>query len=136
MVEANSRLVISQIAEAHRADGRHVSPIAVNTKTLAEVAHEHVRRPVHFLKIDVEGNELKVIRGADFSSFRPWILLIEASPERYSWNRRVGLSARAETLDSVLGEAGYHFVYFDGLNRFYVADERMRELEPAFFDAS
>ncbi|WP_102227153.1 FkbM family methyltransferase [Acidimangrovimonas sediminis] len=86
--------------------------------TLAEICAEHVPegQPIHFLKIDVEGLEEKVIRGADWTRWRPWIVVAEAtipmSPEQnYSgW-------------DPLILDAGYDFVWFDGLNRYYVARE-------------
>jgi FkbM family methyltransferase len=89
----------------------------VPTETLAAVCREHVRGDIHFLKIDVEGAEEAVLRGADFKTFRPWIVLVEATepnsdtPTHGPW-------------DPLLRESGYVFTLFDGLNRFYVADER------------
>jgi hypothetical protein len=83
-----------------------------------------IGKDVHWLKIDVEGFEEKVLRGWDSKILRPWIMVVEAtipnSPETdyASW-------------DSILANADYHFVYFDGLNRFYVANEHA-ELVDAF----
>lgn len=71
---------------------------------------------VHWMKVDVEGFEAQVLRGWDASWLRPWILVVEAvlpgtvTPCHQSWE------------PTVLA-AGYDFVYFDGLNRFYCARE-------------
>lgn len=82
-------------------------------------------REVHWLKIDVEGHEEKVLKGWDSTTLRPWIMVIEAtkpgSPE-----------VDYENWDRLVKDAGYVFVYFDGLNRFYIAQEKP-ELHPAFY---
>lgn len=96
--------------------------LRVPTKTLASYGSGWAGEEVHWMKIDVEGMEADVLRGWDSRILRPWILVIEAtrpnSPEpcHEAWE------------PMVLG-AGYQFALFDGLNRFYVADER-RELLP------
>jgi len=82
-----------------------------------------VGQPVHWLKIDVEGFEEQVLRGWDSTALRPWIIVIEAtvpmSPE-----------LRCEGAERLILEGGYRFAYFDGLNRYYVANEHA-ELIPA-----
>ena len=96
----------------------------VPVTTLAELQNDICDQQVHFLKIDVEGYEEEVLRGADFAKVRPWIVLIEAvSPKTTtpSWG----------SWEFLLLEAGYEFVYFDGLNRFYVAEEH-QELKRFF----
>lgn len=75
-----------------------------------------VAQPVHFLKIDVEGAEERVIAGADWTRHRPWILVIEATLP----NTAIPSHERWEPM--VLG-AGYLLAYFDGVNRYYVAQE-------------
>lgn len=90
-------------------------------------------RDIHFLKIDVEGAERQVLEGMDFQRCRPWIVVVEATVPR----SRERNSAEWEGL--VLG-AGYSSAYFDGLNCFFLAEER-RELAchfgtpPNVFDA-
>ena len=85
--------------------------------TLAQVVADHVRGPVDFLKVDVEGFEAEVLAGADWSRFRPRVVVMEATvpksdePAHQAW-------------EPMLVEAGYRFAMFDGLNRFYAhADE-------------
>ena len=114
-----------ETAGRHRADGRTVHEVPVVVDTLAAICQRHVRGPVHFLKIDVEGAERAVLEGADFATFRPWIVLLEATAP----NSTVETHAEWEGL---LLAAGYGFAWFDGLNRFYVADEHAAALLPHF----
>ena len=113
------------IAEEHRDAGWTVEECAVEACTLTRLVHEHVTGKVHFLKIDVEGAEASVLAGADFSIFRPWIIVVEATHP---------LTAKENhpNWDALLTTAGYRFVYFDGLNRFYIAEEHWDDLSPAF----
>ncbi len=103
-------------AERHRAAGAAVETIGVAVTTLATVCREHVGGPVHFLKVDVEGAEAAVLAGADFAVVRPWILVVEATQP---------LDAAAADLgwEAAVLAAGYRHVWFDGLNRFYLAEE-------------
>ncbi len=113
------------IAEVHRATGWTVAPGRVRVRTLGEICREYAKGPIHFLKIDVEGAEAEVLAGADFSAFRPWILVIEAT-----WPGRPEASHVAWE-PGLLGQ-GYRFAWFDGLNRFYVAAEQEALLAPHF----
>ncbi|MCX7286649.1 MAG: FkbM family methyltransferase [Rhodobacterales bacterium] len=103
-----------------------VRTISVQTETLAALWATWVPagQEVHFLKIDVEGAEHKVISGADWKRHRPWILVIEATLPRTT------TASHAAWEPDVLA-AGYLFAYFDGLNRYYVATEKA-ELLAAF----
>ena len=82
------------------------------------------KRPVHWMKIDVEGHEKEVLEGWDPAVLRPWILVVEATvpnsdkPDHAAW-------------ESLVLDAGYRCVYKDGLNRFYLAREH-DELAGAF----
>jgi FkbM family methyltransferase len=41
------------------------------------IAKYAIDRQIHFLKIDVEGFEFKVLNSMDFAESRPWILIVE-----------------------------------------------------------
>ncbi len=110
------------VAELHRSEGHEVIEMKVPVRTLASVCEEHVKGDIHFLKIDVEGFEGEVIKGMDFKRWRPWILVIEATLP----NSR---ETRHEAWDAVVTSQGYRFVWFDGLNRYYVADEHPELLQ-------
>ncbi|TLU73700.1 FkbM family methyltransferase [Lichenicoccus roseus] len=114
-----------EIAAQHEAAGLRVTPGRVRVSTLAEICTLHAQPEIHFLKIDVEGAERAVLEGADLVRFRPWIVLVEATAPTTSRPTHAGW-------EPLLLEAEYDFVWFDGLNRYYVAHERHDRLAPAF----
>lgn len=98
--------------------------VRVPTRRLDSLVAEHLGgEQVHFCKIDVEGAEAEVLGSVDLASWRPWVLVVEATrpnsaePTHTAWE------------DAVLA-AGYRFCLFDGLSRFYVSPEHL-ELAPA-----
>lgn len=114
------------MAELHRQAGRKVREILLETTTLRDVCAEHVgTRPIHFLKVDVEGGELGVFSGGDFTRWRPWIILSEAHGPDFLMNVY-------QPWEDLLHQFSYRFVYTDGLNRFYLAEEHYDQLSPAF----
>ncbi|ROM99450.1 MULTISPECIES: FkbM family methyltransferase [Pseudomonas] len=112
--------VEASVAQQHRDAGMDVRNQTVQSRTLASICEQYVQdRPIHFLKIDVEGHEETVLRGMDFSRWRPWIILIETP-----W-------ARDQTWETLVTGAGYQSILFDGINTYYLAEEHLA-LKPAF----
>lgn len=108
---------LSDMAREYRGQGLHMSTLTAKVATLAEVCSKYVAgREIEFLKIDAEGFELKVIKGADWERWRPRVVVVEATepnvpvPNHQAW-------------EPLLLEAGYIRALFDGLNRFYVRQE-------------
>jgi FkbM family methyltransferase len=114
------------IAERHEDEnGYKKIERTVPVKTLTEICETyHSSSPIHFLKIDVEGAEKKVLEGVDFSKIRPWIIVVESMLP----NTQI---EDYEDWEPILVAGKYEYVYFDGLNRFYVAQEHP-EFLPAF----
>jgi FkbM family methyltransferase len=88
--------------------------IQVTALTLKRVCEIYVPKgtEIDFLKIDVEGHEREVIAGADWANYRPRILCIEATEpgtDTPAW----------DGWDYLVIAAGYDFIEFDGLNRWY-----------------
>jgi FkbM family methyltransferase len=87
---------------------------AIRMETLVEryVGDRHV----HFLKVDAEGSEPAIFASADWKSFRPEVILVEATApftnDRVddAWNYHLTTSA-------------YEHVYFDGINCWFVREE-------------
>lgn len=117
---SNPALSTLDPVEARRLEGRglQLTPHRVTVSTLRSVWRDHVPpgQEVHFLKVDVEGFERRVLLGNDWASNRPWIVVVEATkPERQ-------VSSHADW-EPILLESTYQLAYWDGLNRFYVAEE-------------
>jgi len=107
----------AEVAERHRNAGFAVTASGVEVRTLDDICAQFAPADIHFVKVDVEGTEKDVLAGLDLQRWRPWILVIEATvPGTQVENHE-------QWEDLVLGR-DYRFAYADGLNRFYVAQER------------
>jgi FkbM family methyltransferase len=109
---------VDEFAKQHESAGWTSNKQKVTLMTLASICKQHVKQDqdIHFLKVDVEGFEEAVLRGNDWATYRPWIVVVEATlpmtqVESY------------QKWEPILFHAGYNFAYADGLNRFYVANE-------------
>ncbi|MFL5844063.1 MAG: FkbM family methyltransferase [Solirubrobacteraceae bacterium] len=103
----------SDVARLLRARGLNPSERSVPVTTLRHIWEEHVREPVDFLKVDVEGLELDVLRGAQWETFRPRLVLLE-SIQPVTWDSTGG------PLEEFMAKVGYERALFDGINHFFV----------------
>lgn len=71
---------------------------------------------IHFLSIDTEGSEESVLRSVNFRRIRPWVVVVEATAPNTTTRTHLAW-------EPLLLDAGYEFCLFDGLSRFYVAEE-------------
>jgi FkbM family methyltransferase len=122
-----------QVMTLLKEQGRTVRTHQVEMISLKSVCERYAGdRVIDFMKIDVEGGELEVLRSADWQRFRPILLVIEA----------VVVNGREETWANwewVLTGQGYERVWFDGLNNFYLRRESLHlkehfRLPPNVFD--
>lgn len=112
------------MAATYRGQGFQVSDVRVPAVPLDTVLDQITDSEVHWLKIDVEGAEALVIEGWKRGGPRPWVLVIEST-------RPISTEQVHSAWEPAVLEHGYEFVYFDGLNRFYISDEHL-ELRDAF----
>ena len=143
-----STTVASHAEAARQEYGKGARSMTMPVATLAALCAGNVPAAIDFLKVDVEGAEKDVLAGGDWRRFRPKVVVLEALAP-------VTLAPAWADWDPLLTTQSYRFVYFDGLNRYYVADEhaglgpqlaaaprsfegvtQLRALGPALEDAS
>lgn len=113
----------STVADDLRHQGLEITSQRVPVQRLSKVFEAYAPPVVHFLKIDVEGFESEVLKGMDFVRFRPWVVVVEAT--------RPGTRDLDLSWQPLLLDAGYTQVFFDGLNAYFLADEKP-DLQAAF----
>lgn len=92
------------------------SRIVCKTVRLDDIIRKLGVTDIHFLKIDAEGMEKEVLKGCSFLEFRPKILVIESTIPETNILRNDGIREYLE-------KKGYTFVFFDGLNDYFIAIE-------------
>ena len=108
-------------AQAAHTRGFDTRELTVQARTLDDILGSELQfvahdGQIHFMSIDVEGAEATVLNGLDLTKHRPWVLCIEAvepgtdAPSHQAWEPRLLRHA-------------YSFAAFDGVNRWYVANE-------------
>jgi FkbM family methyltransferase len=91
--------------------------------TLKHIVEKYGFESVEFLKIDVEGAEKEVLEGADFSTFRPKVIVIEAVAPVLQLRYGKYAVPVWDEFEGLLLSNGYCFGLFDGLNRYYYRQE-------------
>jgi FkbM family methyltransferase len=116
--DCTGRATVDETALADLAATGHAThAFTVPCRTLNSICAEHARgRAIDFLKIDVENHEAAVLAGIDLTTWRPRVIVVEATLPGQTTLSHEGWEP------GVLA-AGYHFAAFDGLNRYYVRDE-------------
>lgn len=112
------------IASEHQSLGFEIKKKEVSSISMDALLELAPEEDIHWLKIDVEGYERKVLQGWRESKKRPWVVVVEATYPNTQ------IDTYEEWEDLVLSK-GYSLVYLDGLNRFYVHKDHA-ELIPAF----
>ena len=114
----------ADIAESHKARGFKVLEITVPCITLFDIFSHVESKDIHWLKIDVEGMEQKVLQSWGKSKAKPWIVIVESTlPLTQIENQ--------QSWENLLIDRGYSHVYFDGLNRYYLSPDQ-QQLTTAF----
>ncbi|WNB86319.1 FkbM family methyltransferase [Cellulomonas sp. ATA003] len=118
--------IVDSVGSSYRDRGEEVVDHAVPATRLSQVLADHggTDQTVHFLVVDTEGAEPQVLASLDLRQSRPWVLVIESTAPNSSVQTH-------EVWEPDVLAAGYRFCLFDGLSRFYVAEEHAEALAPA-----
>lgn len=113
-----------EIARKHLANGFKCKETVVSVMSLDTLLCQVGSRDIHWLKVDVEGLEKEVLVSWKASSNLPWVVVVEST-------RPLTQEKSHQEWEAILLSKGYTYVYFDGLNRFYISPEHP-ELAEAF----
>ena len=121
MIESNARSAQSEFGKPWRA-------ITAPLMTLEELCNRYAPAEIDFLKVDVEGAEQDVLLHGNWYKHRPKIVIAEALAP-YT------LAPAWEGWEPCLTKHGYRYIWFDTLNRYYIAEEAA-ELASCFTQGS
>lgn len=126
IAETGLSTVVDEVGHQHSAAGWDVRDVVVAAKRLDDVLEEAgwAGMDIHLLLVDTEGSEKSVLESVDLSRWRPWVTVVEAT-------RPNSTDQTHESWEEIVLSAGYRFCLFDGLSRFYVADEHWDDLHTA-----
>jgi FkbM family methyltransferase len=109
MIEGHAQAALTQF-------GKPADAITVPLTTLSALCSGQAPASFEFLKVDVEGAEPDVLLGGDWRRYRPKLVVVEALAP-YT------LAPAFERWEPFLAQNGYSYVWFDSLNRYYLAQE-------------
>lgn len=102
------------IARRHQEAGFRCHETVVSVISLDALFERIGVQIIHWLKLDVEGLEKSVLESWKSDSVLPWVLIIEST-------QPLSQDECHKEWEHLILAKGYEFVYFDGLNRFYVS---------------
>ncbi|MDR0591049.1 MAG: FkbM family methyltransferase [Candidatus Nomurabacteria bacterium] len=88
----------------------------VEIDMLASVMKKHASKTVHFLKIDVEGLEPEVLKGNDWTLYRPWVVCIESIHDEH------------DKICEIMSDNKYILLFDDGINKYFLSSEKWYSL--------
>lgn len=96
----------------------------VEVRSLNAILEQHLpeSRAITFLKIDVEGHEYDVLQGLCLRRYRPVVILVETTQPCSTL-----MVDNFSDISQYICANGYHEVYFDGVNTWWLAEEQQAQ---------
>jgi FkbM family methyltransferase len=118
--------IVDAVSDRHAAASLEHVDLAVSAVRLDAVLAESAgtNEEIHFMLIDVEGAERDVLQSVDLKRWRPWVLVVESTAPNST------VTTYQDWEPQLLAQ-GYEFCLYDGVSRFYVADEKADLLRTA-----
>jgi FkbM family methyltransferase len=91
---------------------RIVKQVNVPNLHIGDLLAKYGQQSIQYLSIDVEGEDLSIMKAIDFDRYRPWILSCEPSAQVYPENPQL--------MYQVMAQAGYCLVANTGINMIFV----------------
>lgn len=113
--DAAVNTIAASKAEEYKNNWQVISSQTVITRTLADILNEHFPsgRGIDFMTVDCEGVDLKVLRGNDWSKFKPYLIVVEAEGLNI-------MDAAANPTVQYLRTLGYHLQHVAHVSAFFV----------------
>ena len=89
-----------------------VKQIEVPNLHIGDLLAKYGQQSIQYLSIDVEGEDLSIMKAIDFDRYRPWILSCEPSAQVYPDN--------PQQMYQVMAQAGYCLVAHTVINMIFV----------------
>lgn len=90
--------------------------VEVETITVSELLHHYFDGAPTLMNIDIEGEEMNVLRSIDFEAYRPLIISIETIPYR----RHLVIEEKREEIVAFMQAVGYTEYAFTGINSIFL----------------
>ena len=97
--------------------------VAVETVTVNEIIENYLGTTPMLLNIDIEGEEMAILRSIDFTRYRPLVVIVEMIP--YTMPFRV--TAKNQTILGFMGDNDYLEYAFTGVNSLFLDRRQLRE---------
>lgn len=108
-----SKEMQKQYSQNSNKDTEKFDDVSVEVKPLSDIFSEVNVKHIHFMKVDVEGYEMEVIKSNDWKKYRPELICIEANHVFNDWEK-------------ILTDNEYKLVFNDGLNNYYLRKESIK----------
>ena len=102
--------------------------LSVETITVNDIIENYMGKTPTILSIDIEGNEMKILKSIDFVKYRPFVLIVEMVP----YTSPYLVCDRNQEIINFMNAENYYEYAFTGLNSIFIDKEQLAERERLF----